>query len=230
MIVGAHHDDNDLAGGTLAHYRRAGWKIVSVVVTDGRYIDDVVSTDHIAIREKESLAAAELLGMSCEFLRIPEGTFTSDGAARHALLHQIRRHRPKLLITHPRTDYHRDHEQVSHCVQEAVGQCWNPCVDCDGLAPCERPYLYWRDSFYVPQLEPDEYVDVTDTMDIKLRMIQCHLSQQPAERCEGDIIDLVTVQSRFRGAQAGVRYAEAYRLVPQRRYLRCGKLLSAVRD
>ena len=68
MAVGAHHDDNELVAGTLALHKRAGWRVVSVVMSDGMYIAGKAAKEHITIRDKESLRAAELLGAECVFL------------------------------------------------------------------------------------------------------------------------------------------------------------------
>ena len=40
MAIGAHHDDNEIWGCTLDLYRRAGWRVVSCVMADGRFIPE----------------------------------------------------------------------------------------------------------------------------------------------------------------------------------------------
>ena len=60
---------------------------------------------------------------------------------------------------------------------------------------------------------PEEYVDITDTIDIKIRMLECHESQMTwmREHDKIDMAEFVTSVARFRGLQCGVRYAEGFR-------------------
>ena len=213
MAVGAHHDDNELVAGTLARLRDAGWRLLSVVMTDGVWIHGKVAPEHVAIRERESRAAARLLGMECAFLRFPEGNFHCTVEAQLALVEQIRRFRPALIMTHPPHDYHLDHIETSRCVYEAVHVCGNPTVR-TAAEPCARPALYYADAWFVP-FEPDEYVDIGDQVALKRRVLGSHKSQLPPPRSGQDsMIDLAVLQNRFRGVEAGVRYAEAFRLQP----------------
>lgn len=212
MAIGAHHDDNELIAGTLSLHKSMGWNIISVVVTDGQWIRGKVAPEHVKIREAESVEAAALLGMQCVFLRLPEGQLQCSNAERRIIIEEIRKHQPEIVVTHPPHDYHIDHEMTSRVVEAAVAQSSNACVVTETV-PCHaRPILYYSDAWF-ESFEPDEYVDITEQMDLKLRMLSCHRSQLPLHGSEeGDMIDLARLQSRFRGVAAGVRYAEAFRI------------------
>ena len=60
---------------------------------------------------------------------------------------------------------------------------------------------------------PTMYVDVTDTIDLKLKMLECHESQVVWMRDHDgiDFPDMVKTCSRYRGYQCGVKYAEGFR-------------------
>ncbi len=74
--------------------------------------------------------------------------------------------------------------------------------------------LYHCDAWFLP-FEPDEYVDISEVIDIKLEALGCHESQlSNCGRSEGDMVDMARQQSSNRGIEAGVKYAEAFRLVP----------------
>jgi LmbE family N-acetylglucosaminyl deacetylase len=211
MAVGAHHDDNELVAGTLALYRRAGRRVVSVVVTDGRVIDGKSATEHVEIRERESREAAAMLDMQCEFLRVPEAAAEPNADTRAALVRLLREHQPTIVVTHPPHDYHLDHMWVSRSVFEAVHQCWNAGVQ-PQLTPCPRPKLYYGDAWFV-HFEPDRYVDIQETIELKRRMLGCHQSQWPGGPSDSpSMLDLAVLQNRFRGAQANCTYAEGFRL------------------
>jgi LmbE family N-acetylglucosaminyl deacetylase len=59
---------------------------------------------------------------------------------------------------------------------------------------------------------PDEYVDITETFEIKRQMLACHESQLKAmgSLASADILEMIHVQSRFRGFAAGCKYAEGF--------------------
>lgn len=223
MAVGAHHDDNELVAGTLVLHKKAGWRVVSVVMTNGVWISGKCSEDHIPIREGESKAAAAILGMETEFLRFPEGQFRANQDSVMALLRVVRQYSPDILIAHDPGDYHLDHIEASKCALEVVYMTWNPGVLPD-VPPCPRPRLYYADNWFVP-FQADEYVDVSEAIDPKLAMMRCHKSQLPAEPTEGDMMDMTERQSRTRGIESGVRFAEAFRFVPMLGEVRMNKLL-----
>jgi len=222
MVVGAHHDDNELVAGTLALHKKAGWKVVSVVMTDGMYVADKAAKEHIAIREKESVKAAELLGVECVFLHLEEGNIQVDRETCLSLTREIRTYAPRIVITHPSHDYHVDHMNTSRCTLEAVHSSKNPCIKIE-LPAVPIPKLYYCDAWFVP-FRADEYVDISEFIDLKLDMLRCHESQ--LEQVSGEnLIEQARIQSRNRGIEAGVTYAEVFRLVPNLGSVRLTPLL-----
>ena len=214
MLVGAHHDDNELNAGTIARHVNAGWRVVSVVVTDGRYTRQGVGAENVDLRNEESRAAARLLKAEPEFLGLSEGGFADTEESTLTMTAAIRRHRPDVLVTHPPVDYHSDHMAVSRCVLEAWRRSWNAVYECGEAALEGSPSLYYCDGWFVPFV-PDLYVDVTAHMDLKAEALACHRSQLgPGGPAPGDMIDLEKTRARYRGIEAGVQYAEAFRFVP----------------
>ena len=222
MAVGAHHDDNELVAGTLALHKKGGWRVILVVMSDGMYIAGKAAKEHVAIRDKESLGAAELLGAECVFLHFDEGHLQANDEIRISLMKQIRKYAPQIVITHPDHDYHLDHMNTSRCTLEAVHLSWNPCVE-PQLPACAMPKLYYCDAWFVP-FEADEYVDISEFIDLKLDMLGCHESQ--VDQVSGEsMIEQARIQSRNRGLEAGVAYAEAFRLVPNLGSVRLSQFL-----
>ena len=213
MSVGAHHDDNELVGGTLWRHRLAGWQVVLVVLTDGVYAQGQISRDNIAIRDAESRAAAQLLDAEYVCLHLSEGTIDAP-RAEAALIRCIRQYTPEVVITHNPDDYHRDHVQTSLCTLAARSSCCSATVAPD-VPTCAMPRLYYADGWFVP-FQPDQYVDITQVMDQKRQLLQCHVSQLPESSgsARDDMVFLAELQNRRRGIEAGVEYAEAFRYVP----------------
>ena len=224
MAVGAHHDDNELIAGTLALHKEAGWRVISVVMINGLYIADKAAPEHAKIRENESLEAAKILDMECVFLKLPEGNLDPGSDTQMLLLEQIRKYAPQIVITHPPRDYHNDHMNTSRCTFEAVLKSWNPCVQTKH-PPCPKPKLYYCDGWFVP-FTPDEYVDISKFVELKRDMLGCHKSQlTPCDPAEDNMLDMAILRNRVRGVEAGVRYAEAFQLVPNLGSVRLCNLL-----
>ncbi|MAE65111.1 MAG: hypothetical protein CMJ18_12645 [Phycisphaeraceae bacterium] len=225
MLVGAHHDDNEGGASTaIVRHRQAGWRVVSVVMTNGRWMRGSFKEEHIAVRDEESRQAAKVLDMETVFMRFDEAGFRATKEACDALVEKMLEYRPDVVITHPPRDYHFDHVQTSQCTLEATELCGMALHTTPGML--RPPRLYYCDAFYLP-FEPDVYVDATDYMDIKAEAQRCHRSQLPAESPnDGGIVELARTRARYRGVEAGVEYAEAYRFVPRLASARVAELLT----
>ena len=226
MIIGAHHDDNEtIAGGTAEIHIQAGWKVISVVVTNGKFINGQVSDNNIKKREQESLDASAKIGWDCVFLHFQDGQVDScKNDVYMAVLETMRKHQPGIVITHPSEDYHLDHMATSECVSKAVIQSWNPTVKTK-YQVCHVPLLYHGDAWFVP-FSPDEYVDISDVMKSKLDLLRCHSSQlDTTDPQNGGMIEQCRLQNSNRGMEAGTRFAEAFRLVPHLSKVRLNGLL-----
>jgi LmbE family N-acetylglucosaminyl deacetylase len=217
MMVGAHHDDNELMAGTIARHVAAGWRVVSVVATGSE------NRDNSPVREAESLAAAKLLQMETVFLRYPDDGFNDDEPACQAMVRTMREYNPDMVITHPPADYHVDHMAVSRCVLLATQRCWVGTYDCGG-EPCSTvPRLYYSDAWFIP-FKPDVYVPVGDRLELKKQALEYHQSQLP-ERGDDDMVAMEMIRARYRGIEAAVGYAEAFRFVPRGWQRRVAELL-----
>ena len=73
--------------------------------------------------------------------------------------------------------------------------------------------IYYMDNLAGMNFEPTEFVDISDELETKIQMLECHESQLKWMRDHDniDFAEFVTTCSRFRGLQCGVRYAEAFR-------------------
>jgi len=73
--------------------------------------------------------------------------------------------------------------------------------------------VYYMDNLGGIAFEPDEYVDITEVIETKCRMLQCHQSQLKAMKdlARTNIVEMVRIQAAFRGLAAGCQYAEGFR-------------------
>jgi LmbE family N-acetylglucosaminyl deacetylase len=220
MVIVAHPDDAEyLCGGTVAAWTRQGCEITYVVVTSGdKGIDspEIEPQEVMRIREAEQLAAAKVLGVKpVEFLRRRDCELTPTLELRQELVLQLRRHRPQVIFAQdPLTRYYRmhpDHRVVGQVALEAafpaarVRVCVPEPLD-EGLEPhtVECALLFGTDI-------PDFWVDISATLETKLKALQEHHSQVAAfsSEMERKILD----RAAREGQEAGIRYAEAFKLV-----------------
>jgi LmbE family N-acetylglucosaminyl deacetylase len=73
--------------------------------------------------------------------------------------------------------------------------------------------VYYMDTLAGVNFLPTEYVDISDVIETKKKMLLCHKSQVVwmKEHDKIDFIDFMMTITKFRGLQANVKYAEAFR-------------------
>ncbi|WP_448576824.1 PIG-L deacetylase family protein [Thermomicrobium sp.] len=222
MVVVAHPDDMEFgAGGTVARLAREGKEIVLVQCTSGdkgTNRRDLTPEELAREREDEEREACRRLGVSeIVFLRMPDGELMPDLAFRERIVRQIRAYRPDIVITHdPFRPYalHPDHRAVGITTIDAVyptarDPLYFPQHLAEGLEPHKVAELWLFGTQY-----PDLYVDISETLDLKIAALAAHQSQ---------IHDIEELAQRVReraaeiGAERGLRYAEAFKVITLRR-------------
>ena len=112
---------------------------------------------------------------------------------------------------HP-DDYHTDHINVSRLVFEATYMAGVKLLETEYPKTDKLPYLYYMDTIAGINFHPTEYVDITETIDIKIKMLMKMESQLGwlKEMHDSDADEFTRTMARFRGLQAGAGYAEAF--------------------
>jgi LmbE family N-acetylglucosaminyl deacetylase len=217
MVVTAHPDDSEFAaGGTVAKMVKDGREVTYVIATNGNKGsgDRSMTPDRLAeIRDREQRAAARTLGVErVEFLGYPDCEVEDTRDLRRDVTREIRRWRPDLIITmNPfRTTNlyasHRDHRIVAGVVLDCVYPLARDHLSFPELIPDFEPHKV-REVYVMQWENPQLVVDITDTMDLKLKAVACHQSQ---------VGDFAGVEKRVRersaeiGKPKGYAYAEAY--------------------
>jgi len=147
------------------------------------------------------------------WLGYPDGEVDDSTAVRERLVALVRRLRPDAMLAPdptavffgPNYVNHRDHRMVGWAVLDAVSPAAaNPHYFPGAGDAYQVPVLYLSGT-----LEPDTWVDITETIDAKAAALACHASQigPGGEWLE----DVVREQAEEAGRLAGVRYAEAFR-------------------
>jgi len=214
LAVGAHPDDIELlCGGTLAKYAQAGHHVAMITIANGDMGSATLPPAQIAeIRRKEAEAAAAVIGARFVCLGVGDVKVVPDLPTRAKLTAEIRRARPDLILTHAPNDYMHDHRNTSALALDAAFDATIPNIKTDA-EPIPLVPIYFMDTIAGVGFEPTEYVDISEHFQTKRRMLACHESQVAwiAAHDQVDLMEAMEILSRFRGLQAGVPYAEAFR-------------------
>jgi LmbE family N-acetylglucosaminyl deacetylase len=218
LVVFAHPDDAEFScGGTVARWAREGCQVHYVCLTDGSAGSNEPDTSRAAMREvraRELRAAAEVLGVaSVTFLGELDGFLEVTPETRKKVTREVRRVRPDVIVAPDPSRLWFENTYINHSDHKAAGALALSAVMPDaptrvmfqeleeeGIEPYEVPNLYLTAN------DPDTFVDITDTFDVKLKALRAHASQI------GDgMEERVAERARAVGERAGCEYAEGFK-------------------
>lgn len=218
LAIGCHPDDLEIGcGGTLALYARNGHDVYMCHVANGDKGHAVIMPEELGrLRTLEAEAAGATLGAKRVFnLDVPDLMVNShDENQVNAVVEVIRAVRADVIITHSPDDYMRDHVETSKMVFNASFSASIPHYDTKSSPYPKIAPLYYMDTLAGVGFLPEEYTDITDTIEIKLEALDKHETQMKWMKVHDgiDFSDFVRTVSKFRGLQSGVKYAEGFRL------------------
>ena len=216
LAIGAHPDDIERAcSGTLAKCVKRGDKVFVCHVSSGNMGHVIIPPDELrVIRANEakkagSLAGTEVIWGGFDDLEI----FDNNKAARDKIVDVIRYADPDFIITHSPDDYMPDHTAVSRLVFDASFTATLPNYASKEKKAAKLVPIYYMDTLAGVNFNPTEFVDITDEIDLKIKMLECHESQLVWMRDHDgiDFADMVRTCSKYRGYQCGAGYAEGFR-------------------
>jgi LmbE family N-acetylglucosaminyl deacetylase len=221
MVVFAHPDDAEFGtAGTVARWSREGKEVFYVVVTDGSKGSsdpEMTAEKLVATRRSEQCEAARVLGVTdVSFLDFPDGMLQPTLEVRRAITACIRRYKPDVVIAqNPVRDLtmglfvqHPDHLAAGEATLAAVYPCARDRMTFPELLEQGlEPYVV-REVWVAGTSVPDYYVDISETMEDKVKALQAHASQLGP-----DVDQFVLERARRLGEQQGMAYAEAYKRI-----------------
>jgi LmbE family N-acetylglucosaminyl deacetylase len=223
MVIAAHPDDADFGpAATAARWIDAGsvgWLVCCTSGDQGGEDPDLDPFELARTRESEQRAAANVVGYEgVSFLHQPDGALENNLALREQLVREIRTFRPDaVLCQDPEVLFHgrggmnhTDHRAAGAAAVDAIYPAARnpmtfPHLARAGLAPqrVRRIYLFWSN-------QPNAWIDVSATLDRKIRALHEHRSQlkDPAALDERLLRSAADI-----GSVIGVAAADALRLV-----------------
>ncbi len=215
--VGAHPDDMEFgAAGTFAKFAKEGADCYYLVCTDGSKgtRDPKMTAKRLkAIRMREQNEAARILGIKRVFyLHHKDAELVVDLKLKKQIVRYIRKLKPNIVITQDPTFLynefyvnHPDHRAVGYATIDAVfpmsrNPMTFPELSKEGLKPHVVKQLYLTNFG-----NPNYGVDITNTIDIKIRAMKVHQSQGIGRNA-----DFMREMSAGIGKRWGYKYAEPF--------------------
>jgi LmbE family N-acetylglucosaminyl deacetylase len=193
VVVAAHPDDPDFGvAGTAASLVRAGHAVYYLVLTSGDAGSDdptISPEELLRLRETEQDAAGRVLGLSgVQYLRFPDGELEPSLLLRRAIVRALRQLRADVVLCQdPRALVDDDSTYLNHPDHRAAGQAaldaafpgaGNPSAYRDLLAEGLEPHKVrevWL--YFTSSAHANHWVDITDTLELKLQALEAHASQ-----------------------------------------------------
>lgn len=216
LAICAHPDDAEiLCGGTLAKYAKRHDKVTIAVVTNGEVGSPSLPKEEIArIRHLEAVAAANVIGAELIWMGYRDEFLFDTEDTRLAFIEAMRASKADVVLTHwPDDLYNPDHTLTGQIANDVAIMTTVPNIVTASPPLAKIPIVYFVDSVAGHGFQPEEYVDITETMDLKKKMLEQHVSQVGdwlQDQYGSNAMEMIEVISRFRGIQSGVRYAEGF--------------------
>lgn len=193
LAISPHPDDVEFGcGGALLRYHRAGNVVFQLILTDGCAGGDV------EVRRKEQMAASKFLQSKEVFWG---GYHDTELEANSELIKKIEQVvsavKADVIFVNYVEDTHQDHRAAARAAVAATRHI--------------KEVLFYESPTSIDFL-PDIYVDISDIIEDKLKLIDCHASQIEKTHIQNlRINDIAKAYAVFRGTQGKVHYAEGFR-------------------
>jgi len=192
LAIGAHPDDIEFGcGGSLIKYSQRGHGLFLLVMTGGG------SGAPSETRMAEQTAARQILGAEDIFWGGYQDTHLGvDAEMIKKIESVIASVKPEFIFCHFPDDTHQDHRHLAQAVMSATRYIRN---------------VLFYEGPTTQNFNPQVYVDIADTLEVKLEALQAHRSQVMKTNIEDlSIIEVARSCANFRGIQGRVKYAEAF--------------------
>jgi LmbE family N-acetylglucosaminyl deacetylase len=220
LIIGAHPDDDILGcGGIISKYIKSGTEFRVVFIAEGsscRYNLDQINSDEVekTINKRNSfgIKALEKLGVfQYHFYNLPCGRLDTISIIEinKIIELEVLQFQPDTIFTHAESDANHDHGIVF----KASIMATRPCNSIRVKSVYSYEILSSSEWKFTSSFEPNSFEEL-DELDVKnkwdaLAEYETEVREFPFPRSFEGVLTL----AKYRGLQAGVKYAEAFRLI-----------------
>ncbi|MYD94058.1 MAG: hypothetical protein F4Y02_10265 [Chloroflexi bacterium] len=215
IALSARPGDAEFAvGGTLARHRKRGDDVTIVTVANGNSaLDDLPPRELATRRLSEAETAAERLGVDLLWMGHSDFAVQADAVTRVKLVEILRARKPDLLLAPAPLGNILDASGAWELARAASEMAAAPNVLCEGDPLPQSPALLAYECDWPAGFTPTDFVDITDALEAKHHALDAHASLAASLR-ESHGVELgeaAETVAAYRGLQAGVAFAEAFR-------------------
>jgi bacillithiol biosynthesis deacetylase BshB1 len=212
LAIAAHRDDvEQTCGGTLLRMAARGLRTAILDLTQGEAGTRGTADE----RAREAEEAARILGVGWrQALTLPDGAIENTPENRVAIVHVLRRLRPRVVILPYWQGRHPDHAVTGTLGYDACFLAGIKKVD-TGTDP-HRPFKIVYASLYA-DVRPSFVVDITPFIEQRHLALMAYRSQYANQSAgsglfvpEEEIRERTFAEARHYGLLAGVRYGEPF--------------------
>ena len=214
LAVAAHRDDVELTcGGTLARAAALGQATGIIDLTKG----EMGTRGSAELREKEAARAAEILGVKERVnLGFPDAGIFNTNETRAALVREIRRLQPAVVLAPALSGRHPDHRITAELVRDACFLAGLAKYAPGAAAHRPKKVIHCL-SYREDHVKPTFVVDVSDVFEKKMAAIQAYESQFAGAVQAGEVFptteslfDVIRHHAAHYGSLIRARYGEPF--------------------
>lgn len=205
LAMGAHPDDMELeAGGTLAKLIKKGYDVYLLILTTGGYTDMQGNTYPDEELRDEAINASKVLGIKeVIFFDYHATELPSGGEIVSRVDKIVDKIKPDVFISHHPFDSHQDHKAAAE-IMFAVSRQGRVKNVLSGSTLPYRPNVF--------AFRPQFFVDITDTIEIKMDAIRAYKTQY--NKFGGEIlIERARSMAKTHGWAVSYEYAECFEVI-----------------
>jgi N-acetylglucosamine malate deacetylase 1 len=205
LVIGPHPDDQELGmGGTVARLVEQGHRVHLVDMTSG----EPTPLGSPEIRERESAAAAKILGVQRTQLGLVNRRVTHDLESRYKLAAVIRAHKPDALFLPYSPDAHPDHVAVTRIGEDARFDAKLTKTDIPGEPWHPKRIIYYFCTHLRISFQPTFCLDISGQIEKKIAAISAYESQFTWNK--SPVPEMVKTISAYFGGRIGTAHAEPF--------------------
>jgi N-acetylglucosamine malate deacetylase 1 len=205
LVIGPHPDDQELGmGGTIVRLVEQGHRVHLVDMTSG----EPTPMGSAEIRQRESAAAAKILGVERTQLGLVNRQVVHDIASRHKLAAVIRVHKPNALFLPYPLDAHPDHMAVTRIGEDARFDAKLTKTDIPGEPWYPKRIIYYFCTHLRMSFQPTFCIDVSGQIDKKMSAVKAYESQFVWNK--STVPEMVRTITGYFGGRIGVDHAEPF--------------------
>ena len=217
VVIAAHPDDEILGcGGAIAKHIQEGDTVSVLIMGEGitsrdKHRDRNVRESEFSDLSKAAHEANKILGTTSLTLGVfPDNRM--DSLDRLDIIKSveefIQEQRPKIIYTHHLNDLNVDHRRIHEAVVTACRPAPNEPVSTLLFFEVASS-TDWQSPVSVPVFAPNWFVDISKTLDLKLKALDAyHMEMRPWPHSRS--IEALEYLGKWRGATVGVEAAEAF--------------------